>query len=79
MKESPKDDIEHAESDKEEQKKQKIDQDSVLKEKDKKKNKWVIFKETFVEFSQRTDVNAYGKIFEYENYFVKSSSQNYCK
>jgi len=28
-------------------------------------------KETFVEFSYRTDVNAYGKIFTYENKFVK--------
>jgi len=46
-----------------------------LKDKEKNVNhtwvKWQILKETFVEFSHRTDINAYGKIFEYENSFVK--------
>lgn len=40
---------------------------------DKIKNKSTIsvLKETFVEFSKRTDVNCYTKIFEYDNVFVK--------
>ena len=37
----------------------------------KSKSKWTLLKETFVEFSCRTDVAAYNKIFEYENYFAK--------
>ena len=37
----------------------------------KPKRKFDILKETFVEFCQRTDTNAIGKIFEYENSFVK--------
>ena len=37
----------------------------------KPKRKFDILKETFVEFCQRTDTNAIGKIFEYENFFVK--------
>ena len=42
------------------------------KEKEKEsERRWEILKETFVEFSQRTDINAYGKIFVYENNFVK--------
>jgi len=37
----------------------------------KTKRDWNILKEVFVDFSQRTDVNAYGKIFKYENKLVK--------
>ena len=69
--ESLKDDIEQSELGFEGQKQQKVVQASILKEDHKKKKRWLIFKETFIEFSQRTDINAYGKIFEYENYFVK--------
>ena len=36
-----------------------------------KKTKWTVLKETFVEFSQRTDLNVYGKLFAYENLLVK--------
>ena len=35
------------------------------------KSKWSILKETFLEFSKRTDLNAYGKIFDYENVWAK--------
>jgi len=35
------------------------------------KTKRTLLKETFVEFSKRTSVNAYGKIFVYENAFVQ--------
>ena len=35
------------------------------------KSKWALLKETFVEFSKRSDVNGYVKIFEYENVFIK--------
>ena len=34
-------------------------------------SKWALLKETFVEFSKRSDVNGYVKIFEYENVFIK--------
>jgi hypothetical protein len=35
------------------------------------KSKWALLQETFVEFSKRSDVNGYVKIFEYENVFIK--------
>ena len=36
-----------------------------------KKSKRALLQETFVEFSKRSDVNGYVKIFEYENVFIK--------
>ena len=71
MKESHKDNLEHIDLCQQSQTDKKVDQNLSMKEKDKKKIKWNILKETFIEFSQRTDINAYGKIFEYENYLVK--------
>ena len=35
------------------------------------RKRWSILKETFVEFSQRTDFNAYGKIFKYNHSLIK--------
>jgi hypothetical protein len=34
-------------------------------------SKWALLRETFVEFSKRSDVNGYVKIFEYDNVFIK--------
>ena len=52
-----------------------LNQVETEKEKRKKpkspKRKINILEETFVQFFQRTDINAIGKIFEYENFFVK--------
>ena len=36
-----------------------------------KNNKVKNFKETFISWSENTDINCYGKIFKYENLFVK--------
>ena len=48
--------------------------EKVLKKNDQKNennSKLAILKETFVSWSVRTDVNCYGKIFEYSNFFAR--------